>query len=254
MYTVMIVSESHSYLLVQLQGRLEQMDCKVHYLPANPSEISRIRDHIDLLFLMVNDSLLEQNGGLIYLKDKAVEEDIPIFATGDEEDLAELRNGILVHTIQREFPRPINVNEVAEYLCDYMKNNGKQNKKKILVVDDSGVVLRSVKEWLGDTYQVFMANSGVMAIKYLTSNHPDLILLDYEMPVLDGSKVLEMIRSDPEFSSMPIIFLTGKSDKESVQKVMALKPDGYLLKTMQPYQLKKAVDDFFEKRKAAQIM
>lgn len=84
----------------------------------------------------------------------------------------------------------------------------------------------------------------------LTSNRPDLILLDYEMPVVDGSQVLEMIRSDPEFSDMPIIFLTGKSDKESVQKVMALKPDGYLLKTMPPEQIRQTIADFFEKRKA----
>ena len=249
MQTVMIVSESHSYLLVQLQGKLEQMDCKVIYLPADPDKISRVRDHIDLLFLMVNEELLEQHGGLIYLKDKAVEEDIPIFVTGDEDDLEEIRNGVLVHAIQREFSRPINVNEVAEYLCDYMKHYGRHNKKKILVVDDSGMMLRSVKEWLGETYQIFMANSGMMAIRYLTSNRPDLILLDYEMPVVDGRQVLEMIRSDPEFSDMPIIFLTGKSDKESVQKVMALKPDGYLLKTMPPDQIRKTIDEFFERRK-----
>ena len=250
MYNVLMISESQGYLWMTLQGRLEQMGCKVIDLPADPDIISKVKDHIDLLFLLVDEGLLAQNGGLIYLKDKAVEESIPIFVTGDEENLEKIRNGIFIHSIQREFPRPINVGEVAEYLYEYMQNYGKQNKKKILVVDDSGMVLRSVEEWLGDTYQIFMANSGMMAVKYLTSNRPDLILLDYEMPVVDGSQVLEMIRSDPEFSDMPIIFLTGKSDKESVQKVMALKPDGYLLKTMPPEQIRQTIADFFEKRKA----
>ena len=247
---VMIVSESQSYLLVSLQSKLEQMDCKVFNLTADPNVISRVKEHMDLLFLMADENLLAQNSGLIYLKDKTVEEHIPVFVTGDEENLEAIRNGVFVHSIQREFPRPINVGEVAEYLCEYMENYGKQNKKKILVVDDSGMVLRSVEEWLGADYEIFMANSGMMAIKYLTGNRPDLILLDYEMPVVDGSQVLEMIRTDPEFSDMPIIFLTGKSDKESVQKVMALKPDGYLLKTMPPDQIRRAVAEFFERKKA----
>ena len=108
-------------------------------------------------------------------------------------------------------------------------------------------MLRSVKSWLEDKYQVILANSGAMAIKYLAMNHPDLILLDYEMPVCDGRQVLEMIRSEPDFSTVPVIFLTGKNDKESVMKVTALKPDGYLLKTMEPEKLHQAIDEFFEK-------
>ena len=123
----------------------------------------------------------------------------------------------------------------------------------MLVVDDSGAMLRSVKAWLEDKYQVILANSGAMAIKYLAMNHPDLILLDYEMPICDGRQVLEMIRAEAEFSTVPVIFLTSKNDKESVMKVTALKPDGYLLKTMEPAQIVQAIDDFFEKSKGKNV-
>ena len=150
-----------------------------------------------------------------------------------------------MHLIQKEFPRPINVSEVAEAIDSYLKTFGKQNKKKILVVDDSGAMLRNVKGWLEDKYQVILANSGAMAIKYLSTNRPDLVLLDYEMPIVDGKQVLGMIRSETEFSDIPVIFLTSKGDKESVMQVMDLKPDGYLLKTMPPEQIKKSVDTFF---------
>ena len=77
-----------------------------------------------------------------------------------------------------------------------------------------------------------------------------MVLLDYEMPIVDGKQVLGMIRSETEFSDIPVIFLTSKGDKESVMQVMDLKPDGYLLKTMPPEQIKKSVDTFFEKKKA----
>ena len=69
------------------------------------------------------------------------------------------------------------------------------------------------------------------------------------MPVVDGKQVLEMIRSEHEFADIPVIFLTSKGDRESVMKVMALKPEGYLLKTMEPAQIIKSVNDFFEKQK-----
>jgi CheY-like chemotaxis protein len=113
-------------------------------------------------------------------------------------------------------------------------------------------MLRSVKGWLGDKYSVFLANSGAMAIKYLAMNRPDLILLDYEMPIADGRLVLEMIRAEAEFADTPVMFLTVKGDAESILRVKALKPEGYLLKTLEPAQIVQAVDDFFESRKAAQ--
>jgi len=188
--------------------------------------------------------------GLTYLKDKALEDDIPIFVTGDPQELVEIQKDIPLHLIQKEFPRPINVNEVAEAIDSYLATFGKQNKKKILVVDDSGAMLRNVKGWLEDKYQVILANSGAMAIKYLSTNRPDLVLLDYEMPIVDGRQVLGMIRSESEFSDIPVIFLTSKGDKESVMQVMDLKPDGYLLKTMPPEQIKQSIDTFFQRKKA----
>ena len=59
---------------------------------------------------------------------------------------------------------------------------------------------------------------------------PDLILLDYEMPVCDGRQTLEMIRADEEISDIPVIFLTGVNDREHIEMVLALRSAGYLLK------------------------
>ena len=110
------------------------------------------------------------------------------------------------------------------------------------------MILRNIKTLLEDKYKVVLANSGAMAIKYLALNIPDLILLDYEMPIVDGSQVMQMIREDPEFQDIPIIFLTGKNDAQTVMNVMELKPEGYLLKSMEPKKLHAAIDDFFAKR------
>ena len=70
------------------------------------------------------------------------------------------------------------------------------------------------------------------------------------MPVINGKQVLEMIRSEAEFSSIPVIFLTGKNDKESIQQVLGLKPEGYILKSTKPDQIVEMIDEFFMKTKA----
>ncbi len=106
-----------------------------------------------------------------------------------------------------------------------------------------------MKELLGKDYEVSLVDSGIAAIRAITLNRPDLVLLDYEMPVCDGRQTLEMLRSDKSFDDIPVIFLTGRGDPESVKKVMALRPAGYLLKYLKPDEIKGNIDSFFEKRK-----
>ena len=138
--------------------------------------------------------------------------------------------------------------EIEEYL---KKNEKKQKelsqKKKILVVDDSKVMLLAMKELLDQEYEVSFADSGFSAISSLTLNRPDLILLDYEMPVCNGRQVLEMIRSQKDFAGIAVIFLTGRVDKESVKQVVSLKPAGYLSKNLELPEIKKNIDLYFEK-------
>lgn len=138
--------------------------------------------------------------------------------------------------------------EVEKYL---KKNEAAQKeisqKKKILVVDDSEVMLQFLDELLKGDYDITTVRSGLSAIRSLTLNRPDLILLDYEMPVCDGRQVLEMIRSEKDFVDISVIFLTGRVDKESVKKVLSLKPAGYLSKQLKPVEIKKNIDSYFQK-------
>lgn len=140
------------------------------------------------------------------------------------------------------------IDEIEKY---FKKNEKRQeeisNKKKILVVDDSNVMLETMKELLGEEYEISFANSGLAAIRSLTLNRPDLILLDYEMPVCNGRQVLEMIRSEKDFADISVIFLTGRVDKESVKQVLALKPAGYLSKNLKPDEIKENIDEYFRK-------
>lgn len=127
--------------------------------------------------------------------------------------------------------------ETTENECD--EENEVKKRRHILAVDDSGVLLRSVKAILEKDYDVNVATSGQMAIKQAKKRIPDLILLDYEMPNMDGKQTLEEIRKDDELANIPVVFLTGVADKQHISAVLGLNPAGYLLK---PIDQKRLID------------
>ena len=145
------------------------------------------------------------------------------------------------------------VSEVDKYLKkkeEEKEEDKAHHKSKVLVVDDSKTIRYYISDLLKTDYDVAQAESGIAAIRTITLNKPDLVLLDYEMPVCDGRQTLEMLRSDPNFADLPVIFLTGRGDPDSVRKVLALKPAGYLLKNLKPDAIKKEIDNFFARKKA----
>ena len=119
----------------------------------------------------------------------------------------------------------------------------------MLAVDDNIVNLATLEQELKDKYEVIPMSSGRRAIKFLYKEKVDLILLDVQMPIMDGIETLKEIRNLEDGLTIPVIFLTAKNDAESVKRVVALKPNGYLLKTMSQEEALKNIDEFFEKQK-----
>lgn len=143
------------------------------------------------------------------------------------------------------------MSEVESYLMKRGEQEEAEQKRKILVVDDSMTIRQSMKTLLGEDYAVTLAESGVAAIRAITLNQPDLVLLDYEMPVCDGKQTLEMLRSEKSFADIPVIFLTGRSDPALVKALLSLRPAGYLLKYLTPVEIKQKIDAFFQRQAAA---
>ena len=247
MQNILVVMEKSSFLPMSMIEQLKELEYNIISAELDIEELSKLKESFEVVLLFMEGEGGEKTKELVYLRDKAVEDDSPIFYVGEDTDI--IHEILPTHMLQAVFERPIDVKASAKKIDEFVKEHGKHVKKKILVVDDSGIMLRNIKRWLEDKYQVILANSGAMAIKYLATNRPDLVLLDYEMPVIDGSQVLEMIRSETEFCDIPVIFLTGKNDKESIMKVLDLKPEGYLLKSMEPAKIIQEIDNFFEKQK-----
>jgi CheY-like chemotaxis protein len=125
--------------------------------------------------------------------------------------------------------------------------NDESPKKELLIVDDDESYLKLIKKWMSDAYKATAVKSGAQALKFLEGHRPDLVLLDFEMPELNGGDVLQKMREKPETADIPVFFLTGNADPEFLEKIAELDPDGYLLKTMRRSEITAAMDVFFAK-------
>lgn len=124
-----------------------------------------------------------------------------------------------------------NMLQNARELLDQVGTATEEKRKKhILIVDDDSRVLRLLKSYLERRYELATAINGKVALKFLETKSTDLVLLDYEMPTENGAAVLEKIRANEKTKDLPVVFLTGVTEKSKIREVLALKPQGYLLK------------------------
>lgn len=106
-------------------------------------------------------------------------------------------------------------------------------KLRILTVDDSAINLASIEQELKDEYDVTMVNSGSRALKYLKNETPDLILLDVQMPEMDGLETLKEIRTLKGGVTIPVVMLTAKKDKTTIVESKKLGIYDYIVKPFQ---------------------
>ncbi|MBD5470651.1 MAG: response regulator [Lachnospiraceae bacterium] len=107
-------------------------------------------------------------------------------------------------------------------------------KNIILVVDDDKTNLTRAQKILLPFYRIAACNSGVAALKYLENNRPDLILLDINMPEMDGFEVMEQLQKSEETKAIPVIFLTADDTAETEVKCFQVGAIDFVAKPFVP--------------------
>ena len=249
---VLFVSDRETFIVQSIIKKLEAEKVECTFSTLQVKNLSDVKSRIGtLVYLYIDDQNESDREGLTYLRDLCADKNCSLYLIGYKETIAEIKEKYFPAGIAGEFYRPVNAGQLAaEVLKEVSKDVDFVNRKHILVVDDSGVMLSTIKSWLDEKYRVTPVNSALNAITFLSKERPDLILLDYEMPACSGKQFLEMLRSDSEHGDIPVIFLTGRDDAESVRSVLALKPAGYLLKSLPKEKIVAEVGTFFAKQKA----
>lgn len=188
----------------------------------------------DVYILFIDDAYEDSVTSLPRLREHPAYNKCPIIIVAKDDQCKELEtnNKSAANLLIR---RPISADNLALSVESFLEKGYEEQidddfKKRILVVDDDRLMLKTIKSALEDKYEVTAMLNGVMVEKFLSQNKVDLIILDYEMPIMTGAEVFRRIRANASYNRIPICFLTGVSEREKVEEIMSLKPRGYLLK------------------------
>jgi putative two-component system response regulator len=117
-----------------------------------------------------------------------------------------------------------------------------EQRALIFMVDDNSANLRILKNVLAEKYSTATAPSAEKLFKLLENNSPDMILLDVDMPEMDGYETIKILKSKPETKDIPVIFLTGRTETDYELKGLSLGAIDYLAKPIQPLLLLKRIE------------
>lgn len=243
---VILISEAETFSVRGIEMKLKGMGIDTVFLRPVVKELSKYSGDASLIILHTDENIDKNADALVYIKDRCDEKDIQVAVIGTKDEYEAVTQYVKRESIMEFFERPLEMETFLDHVETYLSDEAQHERRKsILIVDDDVAYMSMIFDWLKDRYRVSMANSGMKAITHLAKNKADLILLDYEMPVTTGPQVLEMIRSEAETSDIPVMFLTGKGDRESIMKVLSLKPADYLLKTIDRQGLRDKLNNFF---------
>ena len=247
---ILLVRNEETFMVNAIKNLLKSKNYIVEDSSYSVGELNNKKQGVNLAILYTDEDIESHRDAMVFFKDMNVEENFIIIVIGDKDAFDLIHHYVPKEDIAYEITRPLDMADLMEKVAIVTDDEYElQRRKCILIVDDDPTFIQMIREWLKDTYRVGMANSGTQAVAWLANNKADLVLLDYDMPVLDGPKVLQMLQSEAFSSSIPVMFLTGKSDRKSVTDVLALKPADYLLKTISRDKLLSTLDSFFKQRK-----
>lgn len=225
----------------------------------------------DVFVYCVNAESVKDFNRFYFIKEKLQKKGVPLAVIGPEEQCKEFER-ITLDSADLVLEKPLTASVIVERLNIFIGKKKKAEleeeqkrqeeeekaheeelkqmeechekaKKHVLIIDDDPMMLKLVNEQLHERYDVATAISGKLALKFLEVKHTDLILLDYEMPRENGAEVLRKLRANPATKDIPVVFLTGVTERSRIQEVLLMQPEGYLLKPIDSENLFRVIAD-----------
>lgn len=235
----------NSFEVISTSARYEDIICHIKYFRP------------DAFVYCLNKESRETINNIATIKYKYK---IPFIVIGAEEECVEFEK-IAVNVSDLILVKPLTASFIQERVIRFMESRPEPDemevdnkgpffevqepepepRKHILVVDDSVIMLKVIKEHLSNQYDIATATSGRIALRFLERKMTDLVLLDYQMPEEDGVAVLEKLRANEATKDIPVIFLTGITERDKIQKALVMKPQGYLLKPIDKEKLLESI-------------
>ncbi|MCR4831445.1 MAG: response regulator [Pseudobutyrivibrio sp.] len=251
---VAIVSSKDSFSVMGIKKKLQE--ASIDGISCRPSvfQIEEAIDEREPIIYYLDDDIYTVRGEdfLKELKNLCLEQEKLVILVGEKAEYEKAIEIIPKSSIVDWFSRPVDMDALLATVEKALNGEiAPSRKKHILIIDDDVTYMRMLLEWMKERYQITMMDSGSKAIHWLLENKGiDLILMDYEMPQMDGPTVSRMLKGDMNTREIPVMFLTGKSSKENVVKAVDTRPVDYILKSVDKMTLLNKLEDYFETTKA----
>jgi CheY-like chemotaxis protein len=155
---------------------------------------------------------------------------VPVIMLTGKRDKYSVMNSISMG-IDGYLLKPVNKEELLGKIAEVCQNHPSlAHRKTILAIDDDMSFLKLINSQLKDDYNVIMINSTKLALDYLIDHVPDLILLDYQMPLYNGVAVISIIQQNANCQNIPVIILSGTLDQKAILDFYPHSPAAYLAK------------------------
>ena len=193
---VLLINNSMALLTDALVANLKNEDISIIPVAPEVDQIGVAKDKSDVFMLFAGDFVYAKPDLLVYLKDLCFGEEKLLCVVGYSKEIAEIEDVIPKILIEREFERPVDVKILSKAVHELVREKAKKLKKRhILLVDDDVVFLQMMQKWLSSRYRVTVVKSGMQAITFIGAHTPDLILLDYDMPITPGPQIPQTFAS-----------------------------------------------------------
>lgn len=245
--SVLLIASQETFSVRSVRTRLMESGIKGVYVQTNAADL-KIHYRMANLFLYFTDGEAATRIGFHnYAKKICEETGKKLILVGSKSEFGDVESIIPKTQMYAYIDRPFEMPEMVNVVSGFFrrKKSKAEGRKQILIVDDDVSYMRVMENWLGDYYQVSMASSGIKAMEQLAERPVDLLLLDYEMPVMDGPAFAKLLKNYSNTKNIPVFFLTGKKDRGSVMKAMDVRPVGYVLKTTDRADLLNKIKNYF---------
>ena len=251
---LVIVGSTDSILARGLKNKLSSSGINVEYVGTDTVRLKEVKESTGIYLIELREDVddLQYVLGRIRENIMSTPARIIVIAEKDDQTVLKRKHPDLATRVTDWNEHGFDMDEFSKYVRHALENEVLEPVKEedkvrnILIVDDDPTYAKMVREWIKDFYHVSVVVNAMQAINFMNTHQLDLVLLDYEMPVVSGPQVFEMMKNEPETCNIPVIFLTGVGDPASVSRVIALKPAGYMLKSATREDLLNKLIDFFK--------
>ncbi len=175
--TVLLVSNKETFSVHGMETKLKDIGFEGIYVPDNIEDLTEEAGKSDLLVYYMDEKKPIDPNFVVYLKDLCMEKEKSLILIGRKEEYEQVQKSMPAKCVNVWFERPLDMNKFLLSVKN-LKNAMMQMamRKTILIVDDDVAYMQMIRDWLKDTYQIVMVNSGIKAIQWLTNNKADLVL------------------------------------------------------------------------------